>query len=297
MFFANLFGFVLKAVSLDSCCKFLGSAAVVIAAGLLAWHFLVPGRPEADPSRRKIADRAILKLTDDLRRHRGDIKHVSVLHFKNDASDYFTLNLRQKLATSGVFDVEDAPFTEKVNYMLKLRNSGSFDTNTAVKHGKSVNVQAVVIGNLERFESMNKGAVVMGTVRLIAIPEGKIIAEIPVNEGTSSIFSGGASVLSGVGKSSDISGTPWHIRFLIFILAVLLLPVISIGFIRFMVAKRSNKCNAFVLGVYTVVDLILAWFMCGGFDSAFSVIIFLAASVLAFIYNASVMSFALKLES
>ena len=298
MIFAKVFGFILKSVSLDSCCKFLGSAAILLAAAFLAWHFLVPGRPDADPSRKKIADRAILKLADDLRRHRGDIKHVAVVHFRNDASDYFTLNLREKLATSGVFDVEDAAFSEKMNYMLKLRNKGSFDTAAAVKHGKSLNVQAVITGHLERFESMKRGALVVGTVRLISIPEGKIIAEIPVNESNVSSFFNNVSGTAPRGaEGTEIGGTPWHIRFLIFILVMLLLPVLSIAFIRFMVAKRSNKCNVFVLGIYTMVDLILAWFMCGGFVSGLSVIIFFAAAVSAFIYNASIMSFALKLES
>ena len=91
---------------------------------------------------------------------------------------------------------------------------------------------------------------------------------------------------------------PWHIRLLIFILVVLLLPILTISFLRTMVAKRSNKINAFVLGVYTMIGAILAFFMIGAiFLSILSVILFLTATLIAFFYNAYLMCVALKLES
>lgn len=289
MFFARILKFIFRALSFDFCCRFLAVSAVIF-----IWDSLVSTRPEADNSRKEIADRAILKISNALRRNRGNLKYVSVMHFKNDSSDYVTFNLRKKLGSAGVFDVKEAGLIEKVNYMLKRRNKGSYDIKRAVKHGKSAEVQAVIIGNIDRFESINNGALIKGTVRLISIPDGRIITEIPVNESTllgvftESDFSEG---------SSEMVPVPWHIRFLVFTMTVLLLPVISIAFIRFMVAKRSNSCNVFVLSVYTVVDMLLAWFLCGGFVNALSVVIFLTASILAFIYNLSVMSFALKLES
>ncbi len=44
---------------------------------------------------------------------------------------------------------------------------------------------------------------------------------------------------------------------------MLLLPVFTIAFIRTMVRKDSNKTNAFVLGIYTVADALLAWLLIG----------------------------------
>jgi len=78
---------------------------------------------------------------------------------------------------------------------------------------------------------------------------------------------------------------------------MLLLPVFSISFIRYMVAKKSNRINAFTLGIYTVVDLIFAYFMIGGrFGSFVSVLIFVLAGLCAFAYNVRLMTFAVKLE-
>ena len=80
-------------------------------------------------------------------------------------------------------------------------------------------------------------------------------------------------------------------------LAVLLLPVMTISFIRTMVAKRSNRVNAFTLGVYTAIDMILAYFMVGAsLETAVSAVLFTGASLLSLIYNMTVMNYAVKLE-
>ena len=80
-------------------------------------------------------------------------------------------------------------------------------------------------------------------------------------------------------------------------LVVLLLPVVTISFIRAMVARRSNKVNAFTLAVYTAIDLILAYFMIGmSLETTASVLLFVGAGVFSLIYNLTVMNYALKLE-
>lgn len=80
-------------------------------------------------------------------------------------------------------------------------------------------------------------------------------------------------------------------------LAVLLLPVVTIMFIRTMVSKRSNSVNAFTLGVYTAIDMIFAYFMVGAsFESVSSVVLFIGASIFSLIYNVTVMNYAVRLE-
>ena len=79
---------------------------------------------------------------------------------------------------------------------------------------------------------------------------------------------------------------------------MLLLPVFSIGFIRSMVSKNSNSTNAFVLGVYTLADGLLAWLMVGAsVTSMWTGLILLAAIAIALAYNVRIMTFALKLET
>jgi hypothetical protein len=64
-----------------------------------------------------------------------------------------------------------------------------------------------------------------------------------------------------------------------------------------MVKRRSNGTNAFMLGIYTVIDMAFAFFMIGGaFVSTAAIVIFIAASLFALVYNVMMMSFAVKLE-
>ena len=77
----------------------------------------------------------------------------------------------------------------------------------------------------------------------------------------------------------------------------MLLPVFTIAFIRTMVRKGSNKTNAFVLAIYTLVDALLAWLLVGAaLTSWFPVVVFIIAVAVAFLYNVRIMSFAVKLE-
>lgn len=80
-------------------------------------------------------------------------------------------------------------------------------------------------------------------------------------------------------------------------LVVLLLPVLTITFIRTMVAKRSNGVNAFTLGIYTAIDMILAYFMVGmSLATTKSVVLFVGASIFSLVYNVAVMNYAVRLE-
>ena len=71
----------------------------------------------------------------------------------------------------------------------------------------------------------------------------------------------------------------------------------TIGFLRTMVARRSNGVNAFTLTVYTLAHTILAYLLVGAALIGFwSVFFFLVAVVTALAYNVRIMSFALNLE-
>ena len=277
---------------------FSGSFLIVVVMLWLGWYLLGPNKPVANEARQTIANRSIAKTVEELREKRGGIRRVAVLHFENDPTDYVTLRLREVLSSSGAFDVDDTGFCEKLRNLLSLRNPGCFSTTDAMRYGKSNGLQAVVIGELEQFESRKDGAVLIGTVRMVNVATGEII-DVPLKEDTT------VAVANQIKKATDFPKLraeaelmPWYLRFLSFVAIALLLPVITISFIRHMVAKKSNGCNAFVLALYTVIDAIFAFFMVGGrFESTTDVLMFLAASGCAFLYNVCIMTFALKLES
>ena len=118
-----------------------------------------------------------------------------------------------------------------------------------------------------------------------------------IHGGRYSSTSSASEVLSAEATSA-VRSVPWFKRGLGWLVIVLLLPVFTIGFIRTMVARRSNGANAFMLAIYTVADAILAYLLVGAaLAGVWSVLVFLVAVALAFGYNVRIMTFALKLEN
>ena len=303
-FFAGMWGIALLRGAVPT----IASIVFVIYVSYLGWMSLAPQKPIPDPERQRLANVAVTKIVNQLQTGRNNIRHTILLHFENDPSDYFTNRLRSQLDATGILNLEDRSFLEKLRNKLNLRNVGCASLAEALKSTKNSDVQGVLWGTLSHFETSESGTVVKGYWQLAEIKTGKIVCAAEINEDTSSSAKAElAKELNALKESihrntSFISQTaqmiPWYIRFLGFVLLVLLLPVITIVFIRTMVSKRSNKINAFMLSIYTVIDAIFAFFMVGGgFYSGSAVILFLVASGLALTYNYILMNFALKLES
>jgi hypothetical protein len=280
----------------------------VVYIAYLGWLSLGPQKPIPDDNRQRLADRAVTKIGDQLKDGRGEIRSVVLIHFANDPSDYFTNAVQANLDGSGVLNLDDRTIGEKIRNKLNLRNRGCSSLAEALKEAKGSSVQGVLWGRLDKFESHPSGAIVKGNWQLAELRTGRVVCEGKIDEDTTSPAS--ESMARDVRKLKDdiekhtaiteqTAGlVPWYIRFLGFALLCLLLPVLTISFIRTMVAKRSNKINAFMLAIYTVVDVIFAFMMVGGaLNTGWRVCAFLIAGVLALVYNYYLMCFALKLES
>lgn len=267
----------------------------------MGWMNLGPHKPAPDVARMKAADHAVEKIVNDIQQNRGAIRSAALCHFANDTTDYFSRKLRERIEQSNILDLSDIDFSEKLRTVLNLRNKGAATQQAAVDASSGECVDGVLWGSLDRFESVRGEATLVGEWQLVDKATGALVCGGRINEKTGALNMSGATSASGrFADEVEIASSTvsWHMRFLGFVLVALLLPVVTISFIRTMVAKRSNKVNAFMLGVYTVIDMILAFFMIGGaFNSFGVVIVFLVASMLAFLYNVSLMSFALRLET
>ncbi len=265
----------------------------------LGWCLLGPTKPTVDDDRRVVADVALSKTLDEVQAQRKDIRQVAVLHFVNDPTDHLTLTLRQRLSASGLLTVEGAPFSERWNNLFSLRNNGVYSVAEALAYGKKNGLDGVLIGKVDIFESYRNGARLIGQIDMVDVKTGRVAFSVVLNEDSGASLSArmkGALACSPA-TMGETFGAPWYWRIFAFILIALLLPVFTISFIRAMVAKKSNGVNAFVLGVYTLVDLIFAWMMVGGsFASAIQIWLFVVAGIGAFLYNVRIMTFALRLE-
>ncbi len=270
----------------------LSRVGAVTLVGYIAWlsgESLGPHKPEIGSVRQELADKVIPKIVEDIRTSRGNIRQAVLLHFSNDPTDYFTNTLRSVIEQGGVLELRDRTITEKARNALNLRHLAYPTTDAAVTEGRELDAQGVLYGVIHALESYPGGAKIDVEVHLIDVSTGQ------------SVFTKryGAEAPPG-----SVSGTmpettqsfPWFQRFFGWLIAVLLLPVFTISFIRTMVGKKSNKVNAFVLSVYTLANALLAWLLVGAaLNSWFPVVVFIAAVAAAFFYNVRIMSFALRL--
>lgn len=270
----------------------LGGAVMVIFLAWQAWDYLGPRKPPVGPMRQKVADQLIPKIVEDIRKSHDGIQSAALMHIDGDATDYVSNGLRNALEQSGTFDLQDRTFMEKVRDGLRLKQPSSGSFNAIVKEGQRRGAQGVVYGSIKSFESYPGGAKLELDVHLVDVGDKKTVFE---KHYTEEIKPG---ILNPAAVAEEVQRIHPAQRLLGWLLVILLLPVFSISFIRFMVRKQSNRSNAFTLGIYTVVDAIFAYLLLGAFlGSWFSVVLFIIAVGAAFAYNVFIMGFALKLET
>jgi hypothetical protein len=273
---------------------FLSRLGTLAFAGYLAWlgwEALGPRKPDISAARREVADRLIPAIVEDLRAARGDLRSVALLHFENDPSDYITDRLRQEIEQSGILDLRDRTVAEKARNLLGLRHPGYDDTAAAVAAGRDLAVAGVIFGRIHAFESGRDGSRLDMEVRFAAIDDGRLLLDRRYSKEPA------GGVLSAAAAQEHFGRIGLVQRFLGWALAVLLLPVFTIGFIRAMVRKESNRSNALTLGVYTGAALLLAYLLFPpDLASWLSVALFVVLVGAAFAYNVVIMTFALKLE-
>jgi len=273
----------------------------------VVWINLGPQKPMANVSRQRAADRAAEKALGEIRAHRGTLTNVKMIHFANDPTDCVTQKFRELLNGSGVLNLSDTTCMEKFRLLANYREEGCGSTSAAVQLAKGEKVDGVLWGHLDRFESFGGGVLLKGMYQLVEVPSGAVVYEgrlfentiTPevVEKATEDAKAPGCVEATAEAVEVSASRIRWHIRFLWFALVMLLLPVVTISFLRTMVAKRSNRVNAMVLAIYTIIDLIFAFFMVGcAFGSIWRVLLFLIAGAISFGYNVSLMRFALRLE-
>ena len=287
-----------------SLCSLIGWLAVVILSAAALWNNYGPEKVMPDEKRQEICIKVVDQIANQIREQRGEAKSAILLHFANDPTDFVTDTLRGKISSSGILNLQKVSVWEKFQKNLKLQIDGCASQDAAMRAVKGADADAVLWGKIDQYESFKNSVVMKGTWQLVDIKTGNIICDGTIDEDTSrQVAVKVADKIDEIAeKMSPIAQATqtvaWYNRFLIFILAILLLPIVTITFLRTMVSKRSNGINAVVLGTYTVIGMILAFFMVGAaFTSAWCVGLFIAASLLAFIYNFCMMSFALKLES
>ncbi|NLH72793.1 MAG: hypothetical protein GX456_07045 [Verrucomicrobia bacterium] len=262
-----------------------GTVALVACLGWQAWRHFGPVKPRLSHMRQEIADKLLPQIIEDLRKSRGEARSAVLLHLANDPTDYVSDRLRALIEESGVLDLRGRRLHEKIERALHLRVSESKDIARELNRARDEGVDALLLGRINTHESYADGTKLDMQITLMDVSNRAVLLDQSYSKQLKPGILDAAATRDELGRFTGAE------RFLGWLLAVLLLPVFTIGFIRAMLRRESNGANAFTLGLYTAVDALLVYLLLGAsMTTRLSVLVFLALAGAAFAYNAFVMS-------
>lgn len=268
--------------------------AILVAAPLGLWWWLGPEKPKCDTARKQAARAAVFQVAERIRVARGDgITRAAVLHLENDSSDYVTESLRERLSGGGLLDLDGTPVVEKIRNLLNLRNPGIGVDNVgeAVKYGQRHKLDAVVIGSIERFETVKGTAEITGMVKFVKLgADGKFV-EIPIPLTNKKAPPAGR-------ESGDDPPPSWRetmslpMRLLLVAVGIAIVPILLFPFLKLVMRRDSNAATALVLLLLLVIDGTIIGMLLGTRMEFLSLAMFLVTLSAGFGYDLFMLSFA-----
>ncbi|MDD3586119.1 MAG: hypothetical protein PHQ75_02955, partial [Thermoguttaceae bacterium] len=232
-------------------------------------------------------------IRNDLRDHRGDFSTLAFLSFKGDPTDTVANALRNSINQAGTFDLCNKGFFDKIRDCLGMREYASDNPKNALSLGKWKKADLVLYGTVLQYEIVNRKGILVVEYNLMETNSGSVLYNGKYDSTVSDDSL--ANVVTDTVQTvlGQTPSKPGLNQFLGWILIVMLLPIFSFTFLMNVTAKRSNKANAMALGIYTLIDCLLAWIlMKPQFDGIGSIVIFILFCLAAFFYNVKLMSIA-----
>ncbi|MDO5582378.1 MAG: hypothetical protein Q4G69_14745 [Planctomycetia bacterium] len=260
-----------------------------------AWIQYRPQRTVPDSKRQALAADASKSILKTLLEHRGSKKTLAIFPFAGDTGNLFSDAVHNTILSSGTFELQDKSLFDKARNLLNMEQYRSNDRQEALEFGKASDL--VLYGTVERFETVDEKATLRVHYTLVDVAvktdlaDKTYVSDSPESTDLFNTIKGGAKNLFKANGSAQANLN----RLFGWILAVLLLPVFTIKFLMVMTAKNSNRINAVILVFYTVLDILLAWILISPTSYGYALgILFLFLTFGAFVYNAKIMSIALR---
>ncbi len=257
-----------------------------------SWPYIGPHKPVLGPLRQELAEQMVVEIAEDLRLNKAGVVSAVLVHFENDPTDYISEALSQVLEQRGTFDLLGPPLPYRLRKVLNMRQPSHNASEKAAETARAEGLDAAIIGRVIGFESYQGGTKAEIEYTLVGADGGTIHKGTLSREITNTWT---APALPASAASFWQSG--YLQNGLVWLMVMLLLPIITIAFIRTAARKNSNSTNAFVLAVYTLLSTIAAYIIAGtGLAGIWLTILLLAAALISLAYNIKILSFAIKLE-
>ena len=269
----------------------LGIALLLVPSGWRLYNTVAPHKQEVGFLREQVADDACKLAANAIHNINTDVRRITILPFANDPSGYVTKSLRAELEKRGKFELLDKSLFEKLSRELGLRQEGYKTLKDAVRAGNRIGVEGIIFGEVNLFEQDEKKAKIDLDIRFVDLVKDRVLYSSKFLQE----FKG--SVLSTRYVSAKLRDVSVAERLVVWVLAVVLIPLITISFGRAMVRKKSNRANAVALGIYSLINILFIILLFStGLTRWWTVLLLLGAILLAFAYNVAYFTFLTRLE-
>lgn len=257
-----------------------------------SWPYIGPHKPELGPLRQELAEKMVVEIAEDLQANKGAVVSAVLVHFENDPTDYISETLSLVLEQRGTFDLLGPPLPYRLRKVLNMRQPAHNAPVTAAETANIAGLDAAIIGRVTSFESYAGGTKAEIEYTLVSAT-GEILYTASLKREISSAWIAPAL--------PDSATVFWQSSYLqnglVWLMIMLVLPIVTITFIRIAARKNSNASNAFVLAVYTLLSTIAAYIIIGtGLSGLWLLGMLLATASVSLAYNIKILSFAIKLE-
>lgn len=215
---------------------------LLVAAVALIWLELRPQRPPLSPACQAVVDKLVPEVLADLQTARSGLRSVMLQPLQFDPTGEVTQSLRAAIERTNMVLLTNRSFAERLRSLTNADQVGVAGFAEAIDAARSAGAMATLFGSVERLELTHQGATIALTLQLARTDDGKLLLNRRY------VADLQPELLPGV--TATAAGADWPPvvrRLLLLALAILLLPVLAIGFLARLVAHRSNGAN--VLGL------------------------------------------------
>jgi hypothetical protein len=215
------------------------------------------------PERQQLAHVAVLEVTADIARHRGQVQRVVLPPIVGDHSLFVTARLSEQLERRGVFAVSRGPFWERAQHWLWGADPAELTPLQAGRLAMNARADAALVLRIDSFEMDEKNGRMRGSWKLID-PAGTLLhqavfersnrlRDLPNGTANTSII----SMVTPVLPELDVSG--W----VIWAALAAFLPLVTFTLLRHAANDGSNTARALLLGLYSLFSTGLAILIIG----------------------------------
>lgn len=249
-------------------------ATVLVAFMALQGYLLIrPSTPPLDPARAATADALVESIAGHIGQEAGadwSGKYVHVARMPGDPNDAIRGRLEDAIgARTNCTVVTDSLFTElRDATAAKSARLGVVDQATAdswqtrpvgslteaLEKAQATGLDYVVYGVIEDFRALEGRTFAKADIKVAAADQAALDMEKTFTQGDAADV---AYASANIGRKNPL----W--RLVVWLIAVLLLPIVTSGFWSTLLERESNAANAACLLFLTLVEALLTWTLMG----------------------------------